>query len=78
MAKRQVMLTFPGELLREPVIYTLGQQFRVVTNILRADISEDRGWIVLELEGEEKDIEEGIAWVTARGVRVEPVADDLY
>ena len=77
MDKRQVMFTFPEELIREPIIYNLGQQFRVVTNIRRADISEDKGWVVLELEGEEEDIEQGIAWVTSRGVRVDPVVGDI-
>jgi len=77
MAKRQVMFTFPQELIREPIIYTLSHQFKVVTNIRRADVSEDRGWVVLELEGEEKEIEQGIAWVTAKGVRVDPVIGDI-
>ncbi len=77
MARRQVMFTFPKELVREPVIYNLSQQFRVVTNIRRADISEDRGWIVLGLEGEEEDIEQGIAWVISKGVRVDPVTGDV-
>jgi hypothetical protein len=71
------MFTFPPELIREPIIYNLGQQFRVVTNIRRADVSEDRGWVVLELEGEEKDMEQGIAWVTGKGVRVDPVIGDV-
>ncbi len=77
MTKRQVMFTFPEELVREPIIYNLGVQFKVVTNIRRADISEDKGWVVLELEGEEADIEHGIAWVTSRGVRVDPVVGDI-
>ncbi len=77
MAKRQVMFTFPEGLIREPIIYNLGCQFQVVTNIRRADISEDKGWVVLELEGEEKDIEQGIAWVTSKGVRVDPVVGDI-
>lgn len=77
MTKRQVMFTFPSELIREPIIYNLGQQFRVVTNIRRADVSENKGWVVLELEGEEKDIEQGIAWVTGKGVRVDPVIGDI-
>ena len=73
MAKKEVLLTFSREILREPVIYNLGQQFRLVTNISRADVSEDRGWVILELEGAEVDIEQGITWATSRGVRVEPV-----
>ena len=71
------MFTFPPELIKEPIIYNLGQQFRVVTNIRRADVSEDKGWVVLELEGEEAEIEQGIAWVTSRGVRVDPVVGDI-
>ena len=77
MVKKQVMFTFPHELIKEPIIYNLAQQFKVVTNIRRADVSENKGWVVLELEGEEKDIEQGIAWVTSKGVRVDPVIGDI-
>ena len=77
MAKRQVMFTFPEDLVREPIIFNLGHQFKLVTNIRRADVSEDRGWVVLELEGEEGEIERGIAWVTGKGVRVDPVTGDI-
>ena len=77
MAKRHVMFTFSQELIKEPVIYNLGQQFKVVTNIRRADISEDKGWVVLELEGDDKDIEQSIAWLTSKGVRVDPVIGDI-
>ena len=76
MAKRRVMFTFPPETITEPIIYNLGQQFKVVTNIRQADLTEDRGWIVLELDGEDQDIEAGIAWVISKGVRVEPVSGD--
>jgi len=77
MVKRQVMFTFPQELIREPIIYTLSHQFKVVTNIRRADVSEDKGWVVLELEGEEKEIEDGITWVISKGVRIDPVIGDI-
>jgi ABC-type methionine transport system ATPase subunit len=77
MAKRQVMFTFPEELVREPIIYTLSQQFSIVTNIRRADVTENRGWVVLELEGGEEEIEQGISWVISKGVRVDPVVGDI-
>ena len=77
MVKRHVMFTFLPELIKEPIIYNLGQQFNLITNIRRADISEDKGWMVLELEGEESDIEQGIAWVTSKGVRVDPVNEEF-
>lgn len=77
MAKRRVMFTFPPGLIDEPIIYNLSVQFNVVTNIRRADVSEDKGWVVLELEGEEENIERGIAWVTAKGVRVDHATGDV-
>ena len=77
MTKRQVMFTFPPELIRKSIIYTLSHQFKIVTNIRRADVSEDRGWVVLELEGEDSEIEQGITWVTSKGVRVDPVVGDI-
>jgi hypothetical protein len=77
MAKRQVMFTFPPQLVREPIIYDLGIQFKMITNIRRADITENKGWVVLELEGEEKDIERAITWLTDKGIRVDPVIGDI-
>ena len=76
MVKRRVIFTFSAEVIREPIIYTLSQQFNVVTNILRADLSEDSGWVVLELDGTKKNIEQGIDWVIGRGVRVDPVDEE--
>jgi hypothetical protein len=69
--------TFPTQLIKDPVIYRLGKQFEVVTNIRRADVTEDRGWVVLELEGEMEEIERGVQWVIDQGVRVDPVAGDI-
>ncbi len=77
MIKKQVMFTFPPELIKEPIIHSLGQRFEVVTNIRRADINGDKGWVVLELEGETGDIEHGIAWVSCKGVRVDSVIGDI-
>ncbi len=76
MAKRRVMLTFIEEMIREPIIYNMGQQFNLVTNILRADVTEDRGWVVLELDGTDEEIETGITWAISKGVRVEPISDE--
>ncbi len=77
MAKKRVLFTFPEELIKEPIIYNVGQRFKVITNIRRADVSEKKGWVVLELEGQEKDIEASIDWVTSLGVRVDPVIGDV-
>ena len=77
MAKRRAKFTFPTDLITEPVIFDLGHKFQVVTNIRRADVREDVGWVILELEGEEEEIERGLDWVTSMGVRVDPVSGDV-
>lgn len=74
--KKRVLLTLPQEILREPIVYTLGQQFNVVTNIHQAEVAEDRGWLMVELEGQEADIEQGIAWATSKGVKVDIIVSE--
>jgi len=63
--------------VKEPVIYKLGRDFKIVTNIRRADVQDNSGWVVLELDGEDAEIERGLAWVSTTGVRVDPVSGDV-
>ena len=77
MASKRVKFTFPQQLITDPVIYQLGHKFKVVTNIRRADVREDMGWVVLELEGDEDEITNGLEWVASTGIRVDPVAGDV-
>ena len=77
MANKRVRFTFPQGLIKQPVIYQLGQDFEVVTNIRRAEIRDDMGWVVLELEGEDKVIDDSLKWVVSTGVRVDPVGGDI-
>lgn len=77
MASKKVMLTFPTELIREPVIYQLGKNFNLVTNIRRADVTEDRGWVLLELEGNQNDIDKAMKWINSKGIRIDPISGDV-
>ncbi len=74
---KRVRFTFKDQLIKQPIIYEVGAQFHVVTNIRRADVQEGVGWVILELEGDEEDIERGLDWVRAQGVRVDPVLGDV-
>ncbi|MFC2031757.1 NIL domain-containing protein [Chloroflexota bacterium] len=76
MAKQRVMFTFTPETIAEPIIYNLGQQFNVITNIFQAELNLDKGWIELELNGEVQNIEAVISWVTSRGVKVDLISDE--
>ena len=77
MAIRRVKFTFPTELIKEPIIYQMGQQFKVVPNIRRADVRADMGWVILKLEGEEDEIDRSIQWISSMNVRVDPVSGDV-
>ncbi len=77
MAKRRIRFTFPEQLITEPLIYNLGRKFEIITNIRRANVQERVGWVVLELEGDEDEIDRGLEWMTEAGVRVDPITGDL-
>jgi len=77
MANKRIKLTFQPELIKQPVIYQLSQKFNLVTNIRRADVRDDVGWVVLEIEGDESEIDKGLEWMDSIEVRVDPVSGDI-
>ena len=77
MARRRLKLIFGTDLVKEPVIYQLGRKFEIVTNIRRADVTGDAGWVLLEVTGEPDELDNGVEYLESRGVRVEPAEGDL-
>ena len=77
MEIKRVRFTFEGERVGDPLIYRLGHEFQLVTNIRMADVEHDFGWVVLEIEGDAEEIERGIEWMQSVGVRVDPVGGDV-
>jgi ABC-type methionine transport system ATPase subunit len=77
MGKQRVKFVFEENLVKQPVIYELGRKFKIVTNIRRAEVDEDVGWVVLELDGDEPEIKRGLEWVSSTGVRVDPLGGDV-
>lgn len=71
MAKKIFRLTFPEQLIQEPIIYRLGHEFKLVTNIFRAAVVEKDSWIILQLDGEEEEILRSIDFMRDMGVQVE-------
>ena len=71
----RVRLTFPEELVREPVIARMTEQFAVVPNIRKADVGELGGWIVCELDGDAGVVDEALEWLRTQGVRVDLLGD---
>lgn len=72
---RKIFLTFPQKLIKEPILYTVGQKFRVIPNIRGASVSDELGLIALELEGESAEIDKAVAYFQGLGVKVEPIQE---
>mgnify|MGYP000336117139 CR=1 FL=1 len=66
-------IRFPEEKIKEPVIYQIGREYNVVTNVRRADVRETTGWMDLELTGETAEIERAIEGLRKKGVIVDPI-----
>lgn len=77
MAKRRLHLTFPEHLITEPVIYNLGKRFEIVTNIRRANVEERMGWVILEVEGAEEEIDKAVEYASGMGVQVSTIEGDV-
>ena len=77
MARQRVKFTFPDEQVKQPIIWQVGRDFEVVTNIRRADITAEVAWTILELEGDMPEIDRALRWVADQGVRVDPVEDSI-
>lgn len=69
--KRKLFLTFPQKILGEPLLYTLGKDFRVIPNIQGASITKEIGLMALELEGDEAEVDRAVRFLSEKGVQVE-------
>lgn len=71
---RKVYLTFPQKLIRDPILYTVGQKFKVIPNIRGASISDEVGFVALELTGEAEEVARAVQYFKDLGVSVEPMS----
>jgi NIL domain-containing protein len=77
LTRVRLRLTVPAELVQKPLLYHLVKDFDLVPNVRRADVRADHGWVVLELEGAEDRLQQGVAWLEEQGVTVDPIERDV-
>lgn len=73
MSNMRFHIRFPEEKIKEPVIYQIGREYKVVTNVRRADVRDTTGWMDLELTGDTAEIERAIEGLRKKGVVVDPI-----
>ena len=76
MPKLRLHLTFPEQLIQDPIIWRLGRQYDIITNVRRANVEESVGWVILEVEGAEEALDQGVAWMQEMGVQVDRLSGD--
>ena len=77
IVKKRVYLTFPTELIKQPVVCDMYDRYKVRFSIRTASVSEEIGIIGLELEGEDERVQAAMAFFRERGIRVEPIELDV-
>ncbi|MGI8575981.1 MAG: NIL domain-containing protein [Egibacteraceae bacterium] len=77
MATARWHLTFPEELVQQPIVYRLVSDHGLVVNVRRADVDVEVGWMLLECSGDEDALARGRAYLERRGVVVTDPTGDI-
>ena len=75
--RERVYLTFPKELIKEPVLSLLSKQFDVIFNIRGSTVTAEMGLVALEIDGKESEVSKAIGWLRGKGVTVEPIEKNV-
>jgi len=76
-SREKFYLTYPKQLVKEPLIYQMSRQFELVFNVRGASVSEEVGIIALELDGSPAEIDRAVTWFREQGVFVEPIEKNV-
>ncbi len=68
--KKTIHFEFSQDLVRQPLLHELNSEFNIVINIRAASVNETGGFIALELDGEEPELEKVLRRLSERGIEV--------
>lgn len=76
--KNKIVCYFSASRTEQPVIYELIKTYDLVINILKADINPQKeGYLVIEVEGNKDNYEQGVNFIRSLGVIVEPLSESI-
>ena len=70
LAIQHLKMVFPQHLMDEPVLFRMVKAFDVMPNIRRAKVSAEGGEIVLDLSGDDEQLENALASLRSQGVDI--------
>jgi len=75
--RERLYLTFPKNLIKEPILSMLAKQFDVVFNIRGSTVTAELALVAIELHGKQQEVEKAIGWLKDKGVTVEPIGKNV-
>lgn len=78
MTKKRVVLTFPPNLIDQPISYNLIKNYDLMVNVLRGTITpREQGRLVVEMSGKKRNLDAGMAYLSGLGIEIQPLAQDI-
>jgi ABC-type methionine transport system ATPase subunit len=72
----RLFVSFPEELVDDPMVYEIVKRFDVVPNIRRANVEAHSGWMILELSGADDQRAAAVAYLEGVGCTVNAMEGD--
>jgi ABC-type methionine transport system ATPase subunit len=73
----RVYLTFPKNLVKEPIVCWLAKKFDITFNIRGCTVTAEMGLVALEINGERAEVDKSVKWLKDKGVIVEPIEKNV-
>ncbi len=78
MRTKRLVLTFPPNLIDQPVSYHLIKDYDLMVNILRGTITpREQGRLLVEISGKKDNLEKGLSYLAGMGIEIQPLAQDI-
>jgi ABC-type methionine transport system ATPase subunit len=77
MPRVRLFVSFPEQLVDRPLIYEVVKKFDVVPNIRRANVEDHSGWVILEMNGDNAQLDASVAYLEEVGCSVNRMEGDV-
>ena len=77
MSSLRLFVSFPEELVDRPLVYEIIKKFDVVPNIRRANVEGHSGWLILEGNGDQSQLDGAIEYFEGLGCTVNRMEGDV-
>ncbi len=73
--EKKVRFTFPKDQMNQPMIYRLVHDYDLLTNIVKAQLTEEGGWLDVLVRGDASQVQNGLDWIGAQGIMVNVLSE---